>query len=185
MSAAGAAKLVFTVRGVLEAKREFVCVSLDIKNAYNEISKTAVVEVFEEEESLRHMAQFVAVTRASTKVLEAGGKVWGQAREGETQGLSDATAAFSTGLQPSLVALDAECRAGGGLAVAGADDVYAIGPEEVVLAAVRRFKVVSATTGLGLVAVLLTTSVTSGSSVSSDLGSTSVSVPSSSGASTR
>ena len=140
MSKAGAAKLVFTVRGVLEAKPDFVCASLDIKNAYNEMSKVAVVEVFEGEESLRHMAQFVAVTRASTKALEAGGKEWGKANEGETQGLSDATAAFSTGLQPSLVKLDRECRAGGGLAVAGADDVYAAGPEEVVLPAVRKFK---------------------------------------------
>ena len=43
------------------------------------------------------------------------------------------------GLHPSLLKLDQACRAGGGLAVAGADDTYAIGPPEVVLPAVQRY----------------------------------------------
>ena len=66
--------------------------------------------------------------------------MWGETEEGATQGSPDATAGFCVGLQPSLVELDRECREGGGIAVAGADDCYAIGPAEVVLPAVGRFR---------------------------------------------
>ena len=57
-----------------------------------------------------------------------------------TQGSPDATAAFCVGLQPSLVQLDKDCKEGGGVALAGADDCYAIGPLEGVLPAVERFR---------------------------------------------
>ena len=36
MSKAGAAKLVFSVRSLAEARQDFVVVKLDIKNAFNE-----------------------------------------------------------------------------------------------------------------------------------------------------
>ena len=43
------------------------------------------------------------------------------------------------GLHPSLLALDTECAVGGGAARAGADDIWAMGPSQVVLSAVVRF----------------------------------------------
>jgi hypothetical protein len=52
-----------------------------------------------------------------------------------------ATIAFCVGLHPSLVQLDRDCREGGGLGIAGADDCYAIRPVDLVLAAVHRFQV--------------------------------------------
>ena len=151
MSPAGAAKLVFTVRAMLEARPDFIVVSLDIKNAYNSMTRAATVEVCESEESLRHLAQFFAVTLASPKALEAGGKVWGESPEGWAQGLSDSTAGFCIGMQPSLITLDADLKAGEGAAIAGADDVYAVGPPEVVLPASQSFKQeVGARCGLSL-----------------------------------
>ena len=63
-----------------------------------------------------------------------------EAPEGATQGKPDAMAAFATTLQPSLLKLDAELKTGGGLAIAGADDVNALGPPEVDLPAVKRFE---------------------------------------------
>ena len=43
------------------------------------------------------------------------------------------------GFHPSLKQLDRDCSEGGGMARAGHDDVYAMGPEDVVLPAVQRF----------------------------------------------
>jgi hypothetical protein len=134
---------VFTVRGVLEARRDFIAVPVDLDNAFNEMSRAATVEVFEAEESLRHMAQFFGVTLAPTFPLEAGGQLWesrhGMA-EGGAQGSPDAGAAFSVGLQPSLVRLDRACRAGGGCAFGGADDLYPTGPPHIVIPALLEFQ---------------------------------------------
>ena len=69
-----------------------------------------------------------------------GGVAWGEAPEGVNQGASEATAEFSVGLQPSLIKLDSDCKREEGLAIAGADDVYAIGPEATVLPAFEKFK---------------------------------------------
>ena len=54
--------------------------------------------------------------------------------------MPDAMAAFAATLQPSLVRLDEELKAGEGVAIAGADDVNALGPAHVVLPAFARFK---------------------------------------------
>ena len=42
-------------------------------------------------------------------------------------------------MQPSLLKLHRECETGGGLALAGADDTYAVGPPEVVFPAILRY----------------------------------------------
>ena len=112
MSPAGAPKIVLTVEAVLKARPDFVCYSIDIKNAYNEISRKAIIDVFEAEPSLRHLAQFMAVTLAPYGALETGGKVYGESGDGVVQGSSEATAAFSAGLQPDLVELDRRLKQG-------------------------------------------------------------------------
>ena len=45
MSLAGAAKLVFSVGGAIRANREQICIKIDLKNAFNECSKTAIIKV--------------------------------------------------------------------------------------------------------------------------------------------
>ena len=44
MSIAGAQKLVFSVRGLLNFKQDFVCVKVDMRNAYNEQSRRACID---------------------------------------------------------------------------------------------------------------------------------------------
>lgn len=84
LSPGGAAKLLFTVRAVLEARRDFVCVPLDIINAYNEIAWAAIVENFEAVPSIQHLAQFFGVMLAPVGILEVSGREWGEAEEGAT-----------------------------------------------------------------------------------------------------
>ena len=45
MSQAGAAKLVNCVRGMVNTRRDMVCIKIDLANAYNEISRTAILNV--------------------------------------------------------------------------------------------------------------------------------------------
>ena len=117
LSSAGASKLVISVRAQLEERRDFICMKLDLKNAFNEMSRAAIVEAFEAEPSLRHLAAFYGITLAPTTALEAGGIVFGEGGEGEAQGDPKAGAGFCVGLQPSLVKLDSDCREGGGSAI--------------------------------------------------------------------
>ena len=141
MSRAGAQKLVFSIRGLLNARPDFVCVKIDCRNAYNEQSRRACMDAFAEEPSLRHLAHFCAVTLAPINGLETGGNLWGEAPEGDTQGDSAASMRFCVALQASLLLLDAACSAGdcGGMVRAGADDITAIGPADIVFPAVEEF----------------------------------------------
>ena len=44
-SQAGAAKLVFSVRGLINTRRDFYCCKIDFKNAFNEIDRSSILEV--------------------------------------------------------------------------------------------------------------------------------------------
>ena len=68
------------------------------------------------------------------------GERWGVAEDGVAQGDIPSGAFFCVAQQPSLLRLNQDCEAGGGLARAGYDDVYAVGPPAVVLEAVLRFQ---------------------------------------------
>ena len=138
-SRAGAAKLNLSVRGLLDSHPDWICVSLDMKNCYNAISRSSILEVIVATPELQHLSTFAAAVSAPEPALEARGKVWGRTSEGRGQGDPFSGEEVAIGLQPSLVKLDAECKAGGGISRAGADDVFAVGPEEVVLPAVERF----------------------------------------------
>ena len=139
MSVAGAQKFVISVRSLLNHRRDFICVKIDFRNAYNELSRRAIVDAFVNEPTLRHLAHFCAVTLAPVSGLEAGGTLWGEGGEGGTQGDPAASMEFCVGLQRFLVLLDEGCKAGGGMARAGADDVTAVGPANLVLPAVEEF----------------------------------------------
>ena len=82
LSQAGGAKLVHSVRMMLEHKRNFFAVKLDIKNAHNEVSRSSIIEALDREPSLRHLAWHVTTCLALTTSLESGGEVWGETGEG-------------------------------------------------------------------------------------------------------
>ena len=135
----GAGVLVHTVRMRLEQRPDFVCVCLDVRNAHNEISRRAVVEELERIPGLRHLAQHVAICLSAHHTLESGGKAFGNAGQGLTQGDSEASALFCTGWHRFVVKLHTRLVAAGGLAIFGNDDGYAIGPPAAVFAGLAEF----------------------------------------------
>ena len=52
LSKGGAGKLVNIVRGMMEARRDFIAVKVDICNAFNECSRAATIENLQAEPSL-------------------------------------------------------------------------------------------------------------------------------------
>ena len=131
------ASLVHTVRMMCEAHPDWPCVTLDLSNAHNEISRCATVEAFEEAPGLQHLAQHMAGYLASHHRLEASGVEWGEAGEGGTQGDPEAGAGFAVPVQPAVEELHRELAAVGGVGVFGNDDGFAVGPPEVVFQAVE------------------------------------------------
>ena len=139
LSRAGGSKLVFSVRMLLEARPDFINVKNDIRNAYNEIERGCILSALNEEPTLQHLAWHAAVILAPHHGLESGGKRWGKSSRGNTQGSNEASALFCTGWHKHLRQLDAKLQRVGGMAKAGADDLNAVGPEEVVFPALEVF----------------------------------------------
>merc|ERR1711867_372383 len=111
----------------------------DIKNCYNEFSRRAVLDVILTAPELAHLATFSAAILAPVNALESAGKVRGSTGTGLCQGDPMSGMLQAIGMQLTLVELDEECAQGGGVARAGADDVFALGPPEVALPAMARF----------------------------------------------
>ena len=65
--------------------------------------------------------------------------MWGQAREGATQGDPEAGTYFCVAWHPELRELDRELARVGGAARAGMDDLFAVGPAEIVFPALEKF----------------------------------------------
>ena len=103
------------------------------------MSRRAVLDVLASEPSLSHLVSFSALMLAPEPALETGGKVWGKTSEGLVQGDTPSGDLFAIGLQPDLVELDRACRHGGGQSISGHDDIFALGPADVVIPAVQRF----------------------------------------------
>ena len=76
LSEAGGGKLVHSVRMLIEERRDFVVVKLDMKSAFNEVSRTSIIEALEAEPTLSHLASFAAIVLAPASHLECSGKVW-------------------------------------------------------------------------------------------------------------
>ena len=95
--------------------------------------------MLENEDGLRHLAWHAALSLAPAGALESGGKVWGTAADGATQGDPEAGGYFGVGWHPQLRHLDSVVSAVGGSARAGCDDLCVAGPPEVVFPAIEQF----------------------------------------------
>ena len=62
------------VRSMIELKREWVVLKLDLFNAFNENARAAVIEALEDEPTLKHLAWFAATVLAPYSGLETGGR---------------------------------------------------------------------------------------------------------------
>ena len=140
MSVSGAAKLVNSVRMVLEQNTSFICVKLDFRNAFNEASRARVVEALEEVDSLKHLAQFAGMVLTPVSGLESGGSIWGKAGEGQTQGDPLSGPFFCVTIQKDVVKADNRLSQCGGMVRAGWDDAYFVGPKTEVFSALDEFK---------------------------------------------
>ena len=98
-----------------------------------------MLEVLEGEESLKHLSWHAALSLASSNALESGGSVWGEAREGGTQGDPEAGTWFCVAWHPQIRTLDKVLAEVRGAAKLGMDDLFAIGPHEVLFPAFERF----------------------------------------------
>ena len=90
--------------------------------------------------NLRHMAKHAATCLAAHHRLESVGKQWGESGQGLTQGDPLAGADFRVACHEDVKELDRNIAVGGGRAVFGNDDGYAMGPKEIVFDAVDKFK---------------------------------------------
>ena len=115
MSIAGGAKLVHAVRMMLEMNRNFVCIKLDFRNAFNEVFRFRIVEAFEEVMSLKHLACHAATLLAPGSGLESRGILWGESLEGATQGHPESGPYFSVAIQKYVVRVNAMLAAQGGV----------------------------------------------------------------------
>ena len=101
LSDAGSARLVHCIRLLAEMEvvkqedqgaedqfgpwqEEIVGIKIDVKNAFNTCSPTAIISALEEENSLKHMAWAVACQLGPEQPLESGGKRWGTKKTGAT-----------------------------------------------------------------------------------------------------
>ena len=139
MSVAGAAKLVNSVRMVLEANRDFICIKLDFRNAFNEISRARVIEALEEVPSLQHLASHAATLLAAGSGLESRGVLWGESWEGTTQGDPESGPYFAVAIQKYVVMVNSMLAEAGGCAKFGWDDGYLLGPAEATITALEVF----------------------------------------------
>ena len=71
--------------------------------------------------------------------MESKGELWGRAAEGQTQGSPEAGPFFAVTIQEELEELDSTLARVGGQARAGWDDIYPVGPAEVLFPALERF----------------------------------------------
>merc|ERR1712012_1273788 len=115
-----------------------VVAKVDVRNAHNEIWRSAIISALEAEPTLQHLAWFAAVVLAPSTGLKTGGQLWGTQGEGETQGDPKASAFFATAIQRAVCQFDEELQVAGGKARFGNDDGYGCGPPDVVFPALAR-----------------------------------------------
>jgi hypothetical protein len=139
MSVAGGAKLVHSVRMMLEQHKEFICIKLDFRNAFNEVSRARIIEVLERSPSLNHLTAHAATILAPSNGLESRGVLWGKSSEGATQGDPESGPYFCIAIQEFVRKVDKLLGNHGGCARFGWDDGYLIGPPDATYAALESF----------------------------------------------
>ena len=90
MSMGGAAKLIHSIRMLLEENPTFVCATNDCRNAFNEDARAAAVITLQEEPSLAHLAYYAATSLIPSHGMESKGELWGRSGEGQIQGSPEA-----------------------------------------------------------------------------------------------
>lgn len=139
MSIASAAKLIHKVRSVMESNPKFICVKLDFRNAFNEVSRSRILEALQKEENLRHLVAHAATVLAPCNGLESGGVLWGECEEGTTQGDPESGPFFCIAIHEFVRNADFELSKSGGSVCFGWDDGYLMGLPSLVFEVLEKF----------------------------------------------
>ena len=144
--------LVHLVRMHLETHPRHVIVKLDIKNMFNEVTRAAMIRVFERHPDLRSMVPFLFATHSpKSPVFYASGKHAKPCAEGSRQGAAEAGIAASAAIQEPLESADeALATACEGFARADFDDTYLCGEPAAVAQALADFETAIALVGATL-----------------------------------
>ena len=165
----GGTQLTTQIQLHLQHSPDHVLVSIDIKNAYNEIKRKRILdqlwgetlsdshvgyEDFDEEAfrgmyiylyKMLEVESYVGLG-SGTRMVDAEFK----SSEGVQQGATESSALFCIGLDKANRITNQELREKGGFLVSGMDDTYLVGPPDEVFAAVHRHKTRLADLGLVL-----------------------------------
>ena len=140
---AGLSAMIYGLRLMMEVHPDWVLVKLDIRNAFNEVSRAEVVERLGLQQHLRALVPTIWATYApaSPIYLPSSGMAEAEFRseEGMRQGDPLAAAGFCVAIHPEVQELDGALGVHGGCAKFDMDDGYAVGPASVVFPAVLDF----------------------------------------------
>jgi hypothetical protein len=134
----GGAKLVLSLRELLDAEREFCIVAVDISNAFNSVSRAQLLRCLTEPrlpDELRALARLALATLAHEALVFAGGGSGGaplrelgfRSSEGVQQGAPESSFFFAAVVQPLLEEFDARLALDGGTVRGAHDDLYLLG----------------------------------------------------------
>ena len=140
MSEGGCTKLYHSINTLLDLRRDFICVKLDCKNAFNSCSRARLVKVLSEEPSLRHLASHAATSLAAPTALEDRGELFGWSEDGFPQGCPEAAPEYCVSWQEQVVEMDQAVSQDGGCSLMLMDDGYVVGLPQAVFLAIRVFE---------------------------------------------
>jgi len=149
----GLSMLLYGLRLMIEQQPNWVIVRLDLRNAYNEVMRSKVLERTNHQPHLRTLvpAMWATYVHESDIYLDArSAPVDFKSAEGMQQGDGLASSGFCVGIHPEVLDLDADVGRYGGAAKFDMDDGYVIGPPDAVFPAVARFALQVRAVGLEL-----------------------------------
>ena len=148
----GISLLVCGIRTILELHPHWVVVRLDLRNAYNEVSRAAIYRALVADPRLQALARLFYATHSGSPAiyLAAPGQPVADftSDEGAQQGDALASAGFCAALHPAVREVDEKLAPVGGAARFDMDDGFLVGPPAEVFAALATFE--SAFTAIGL-----------------------------------
>ena len=152
---AGGSQMIFLIQLILEACPEFVCLALDLVNAYNEVSREDCLEEIWKRRRLKPLWYYLWRTKcisayvglgSSERMITAGF----MSDEGEQQGSVESSVSFCITVDPVNRATNDDLGVNGGFLLAGIDDTYLLGLPEHVFPTAMVHKTRLSTIGLTL-----------------------------------
>jgi len=151
----GISILIHGVQQLLIHRPTFVVVKLDLRNAFNAVSRAVMLRRLGRVEVMRRLLPVLHLIYGPETLLLVGQLLddlfadhagigaddarHGGSAEGGRQGMPEMPPSFCIAIHPELCAADAELRVWGGVARAIMDDIYMVGPHHVVFEVVARF----------------------------------------------